>query len=414
MRSFESDGGSSVTPDFAAMVGVEDPEAASDFLQRLADEDPAPDEQREYEGTDYYVSGSQGFAAGVVDESALVFGTEMAFKVAVDASQGESLAESEEYSDRVDELPEDPLASAFFEPAGLVAALEGASDMDPGQAHALEPLLGGALSQPVAAALSVTDDSASVDIAALTESGPDVSSESELLESLPAGAWLAVAAPELGPALQQAFDQLANSGIPGAGLLEKRIHAATGLDLGDDVLGWLGDAALFVEGSAPPAFTAGLIAQTSDPEAPENLLRIVQRVAERDSGLSSSGPPEGADSGFSIGLPGLGGGAEAGVVGDELVAVIGGTVAGVLDPDETLADDERYQSAIEALGDDLAPVVYLDLSSALEVAAAGDTDGSPDYEAIAPYAEALDSLVVGSRAEDGLVLARVTLTAAPE
>ena len=66
------------------------------------------------------------------------------------------------------------------------------------------------------------------------------------------------------------------------------------------------------------------------------------------------------------------------------------------------------------MGDDLAPVVYLDLSSALEVAAAGDTDGSPDYEAIAPYAEALDSLVVGSRAEDGLVLARVTLTTAPE
>ena len=157
VRSFESDGGSSVTPDFAAMVGVEDPEAASDFLQRLVDEDPAPDEQREYEGTDYYVSGSQGFAAGVVDESALVFGTEMSFKVAVDASQGESLAESEEYSDRVDELPEDPLATAFFEPAGLVAALEGASDMDPGQAHALEPLLGGALSQPVAAALSVAE-----------------------------------------------------------------------------------------------------------------------------------------------------------------------------------------------------------------------------------------------------------------
>ena len=86
----------------------------------------------------------------------------------------------------------------------------------------------------------------------------------------------------------------------------------------------------------------------------------------------------------------------------------------MLDPDETLADDERYQSAVEALGDDLAPVVYLDLPSRSRSQLAGDTDGSPDYEAIAPYTEALDSLVAGSRVEDGLALTRVTLTAAPE
>ena len=49
-----------------------------------------------------------GISAGIVDETALVFGTETAFKVAVDASQGESLAESEEYTDRIRiDLPDD-------------------------------------------------------------------------------------------------------------------------------------------------------------------------------------------------------------------------------------------------------------------------------------------------------------------
>jgi hypothetical protein len=414
VRSFESDVGSSLTPDFAAMVEVDDADAANEFLQRLVDSDPAPEEEREYDGTEYFVSGADDLAAGVVGERALVVGTEMSLKVAVDASQDESLAESEEYQDRMAELPGDPLGTAFFEPAGLIAAVEEANGFDSEQAKALEPLLGGAFARPIAATLSATPESASVDVAAVTETSAEVSAESVLLDGLPAGAWLAAAVPDLGPTLQRTLDQLSNSGIPGATRLEDEIRAATGLDLGHDVLDWLGDAAVFIEGSAPPAFTAGLIAQTSDPQAPEALLRSVQRLAERDSGLRSSGLPEGAESGFSIGLPGLGGGAEAGVVGDELIAVLGGTVANVLEPNETLAEDERFQAAVDQLGDDLAPMLYVDLGSLLRVAAAGDSDGSPDYEALAPYTEALDSLVVGSRVEDDLALSRVTVTVGGE
>ena len=116
---------------------------------------------------------------------------------------------------------------------------------------------------------------------------------------------------------------------------------ATGLDLADDVFGWLGDAAAFVQGTGRPGFSAGLIAETTDPEAPRALLEAARRVAERESGLRSSGPPEGADYGFSIGLPGVGGGAEAGVVGDELVAVVGATV----EPGARARRDARRQRA---------------------------------------------------------------------
>ena len=38
VRSFESDGGSSLTPDFAAMVDVDDADAARDFLERMVDQ----------------------------------------------------------------------------------------------------------------------------------------------------------------------------------------------------------------------------------------------------------------------------------------------------------------------------------------------------------------------------------------
>ena len=322
------------------MVEVTDADAARSFLQRVLDQDPSPDQRRTYQDTQYFSSGG-GFAAGVINDQALVIGTETAFKVAVDSAAGESLSESEEYTDRIDALPNDTLATAFFEPASAIEAAIASEGLDSVRAQALEPLLGGPLSQPVAASLSATPDAASLDISAMVDSGSSLGTESSLLAGLPGGSWFAIAVPDLGETLARGLDQLASSGLPGAGELQRRLHAATGLDLSDDVFSWLGDAAAFVQGTGVPGFSAGLIAETTDPEAPRALLEAGRRVAERESGLRSSGPPEGADYGFSIGLPGVGGGAEAGVVGDELVAVVGATASQALEPDETLGDNER-------------------------------------------------------------------------
>ncbi len=139
----------------------------------------------------------------------------------------------------------------------------------------------------------------------------------------------------------------------------------------------------------------------------------MQRLAEEDSGFDSGGPPEGAEYGFSIGIPGVGGGAEAGVVGDELVAVFGSTVDQALEPSETLGDNPSYQEAAAALGDDLPAALYVDVPSLLDVAELG-SDGDLDYESIRPYADAFASLVAGGRVEDGLALSRITVLLADE
>ena len=400
------------TPDFAAMVEVTDADAARSFLQRLLDQDPAPDQKRTYQDTQYFSSGG-GFAAGVINDQALVIGTETAFKVAVDSAAGESLSESEEYTDRIDALPDDTLATAFFEPASAIEATIASEGLHSVRGQALEPLLGGPLSQPVAASLSATPDGASLDISAMVDSGSSLGTESSLLAELPGGSWFAIAVPDLGETLARGFDQLASSGLPGAGELQRRLHAATGLDLSDDVFSWLGDAAAFVQGTGVPGFSAGLIAETTDPEAPRALLEAGRRLAERESGLRSSGPPEGADYGFSIGLPGVGGGAEAGVVGDELVAVVGATASQALEPDETLGDNEDFQSAVDRLGDDYAPSLYIDLPSFFTVAAAG-SDGDIDYETLRPYLDAFANLIAGSNVDGQLVHSRLTVSLASE
>jgi hypothetical protein len=407
VSSFKGSDSSTSAPDFAATVEVTDADAARAFLQRVVEQDPATEEKRTYEGTEYYASAA-GQAAGVIDDYALAIGTETGLKVAVDASQGESLAESPEYTDRVDALPDGALASVFFEPASLIEAGITSNGLDPAQAQMIGPILDGPLSQPIAATLTATPDAASVDVAAMIDANASLSTESSLLTDLPGGSWFAIALPELGTTLSHSLDQLSSSGLPGAGEIERQVRAATGLELSADVFSWLGDAAAFVKGTGAPGFTAGLIAQTSGPQAPRALLDALEKLAEKNSDLGASSAPEGTDYGFSIGLPGISGGAEAGVVGDMFVAVAGATVKLALEPSERLGDDPAFQAAISSLGDDVSPALYVDLPSFFQVAEQGSA-GSVDYAAVRPYLDAFASLVAGSRVDGDLALTRFTV-----
>jgi Protein of unknown function (DUF3352) len=418
VRSFETSGSGDIS-DFAAMVEVTDAGAAQDFVKTAFDSDAAANtEPRSYEGVDYLYDATSKEAAGVVDDTALVVGSDDSFKVAVDASQGESLAESEDYTSHVAALPDDALATAFFEPATFIEAAIASGSVDPSAVQMLKPLLGGPLSEPVAATLTAEPDTASIDVAASVDSDAPDSTESSLLENLPGGSWFAAALPDLGPTLERNLDQISSSGLPGAGQIESQVERATGLDLGPDVFSWLGDVAGFVQGTSSPGFSLGLIAQTSDPDGPRKLLDALQRLIEQSSAAHSTGPPEGADYGFSFGIPSLGGGAEAGVVDDMLVGTIGSTIDQVLHPDSTLGDDPGYSDAVAALGDGMAPALFLDLPQALAVAEVGAADDPPgeglDYDAIRPYTSALGSLIAGSRHTDGLVVTRVTVTLASQ
>jgi hypothetical protein len=395
-------------PDFAVAVEVTDVSETHTFLERAAESDPDPEEERSYKGVDYTLDSDDGIAVGFIDDH-LVFGTEPSFKVAVEASEGESLAESDEYQDRMGALDGDPLVSAFVEPGEVIDGLLASAHENPADARFLRPVLAGPLAGPVGISLSATPTAASLEMAALQEGGEQPSGSS-LLEALPAGSWLAAAVRDLGAPLTQLLEQLDSSGLPNTGSWQRRFRMKTGLDLRADVLDWLGDTAVFAQGSAAPGFRAGLIAETDDRDAPRVLLERVERRVEQSTGLRSAGAPPEADYGFRIGIPSLGRGVEAGVVGQRLVAVIGGSIAQVLDAPETLAGDASYRAAREALGADLSPALYVRLPGLLDLVERGDP--GPEFRAAAPYLAGFDSLIAGHRAEDGLALWRLTLTLA--
>jgi Protein of unknown function (DUF3352) len=226
VSSFNRPGSDAAPPDLAVLVETSDEGAAADFLGGLAATDGSHARQRSYAGVgyDYFDGGLTGVAAGVFD-GALVVGTQTAFKVAVDASQGESLADSADYTERTAALPDDPIASVFVEPAATIDAAIMSQGIDPASAVAIKPLLGGPLSDPVAATLSAATDAASIDVAAVVDSSTPVSTRSPLLGDLPGDSWLAVAVPDLGPKLERSLDQVTTSGIPGGRKLKRRIRA---------------------------------------------------------------------------------------------------------------------------------------------------------------------------------------------
>lgn len=410
VRSFEPSSIGTGVPDFALIAQASDPAAADGFVDDLVEAGPAPAVARSYRGTEYYaLRGDGGVAAVGIVGDALVAGTEASFQVAVDATKGESLAESEDYAARADALGEDLLATISLDPSSVIEAAIASEDVARRHARRLEPLVGGPLSAPLTAGISGTEGSLTTDFAALVESGGEYATDSSLLEPLPSGSWLALALPDLGRTIGHALDRIANSGLPGSDSMADRVRAETGFDLRAGLTDWLGDAAAYARGTAVPGLSAGVIAQTTDPDRPRPLLRLLQRFAERDTGLRSTAPPEGAQYGFSLGLPSLGGGVEAGVVDDRVVAVFGGTVAGALDQDRTLGEDERFRAAVESLGEEYPAALYLDVPSLLAALRALGEEIEFDEPAAGALAE-LDLIVAGSRLSDHVVVTRVSAT----
>lgn len=409
IRSFESIESNGMEPDGAALFETSDAGAAQDFIDRAAEADPRfPGESRTYEGVDY-LTDEEDLAVGLVND-AVVIGTEEAFKVVVDAGGGESLAESDEYEDRTRALDDDQLAVMYLELSAAIQAAASSGDLSADNAKILRSLLAGPLSEPITFGFSATESAATVDVVA-NVGGAVPPSAASAIADLPGDAWLAAEIPDAGRLLQSWLDALAHSGAPQAASIEQAIAEQTGLDPRRDVTSWLGDLAFFLRGTEGSDFAAGAIAETSDGQGPQKLVDALRALAESQAPVPAGGPPDEADYGFTIGVPGLGPGAEVGVFGDQLVAAVSTTIEEVRDPEQTLGASEGFTSVHDQLGDEFRPVVYLDVGQGYEVALSGADDVErPGYETARPYVDKLGSFIAGIRADGDLLVSRLILT----
>ncbi|MGI8520155.1 MAG: DUF3352 domain-containing protein, partial [Actinomycetota bacterium] len=395
---------------YALLLAADDPGAGLDAV--AAAEGLSEPQDRSYEGVDYRLystppghemghnPGSK-LAVGAL-ESFVVLGNEDGLRAAVDASRGASLADSKAYDRATDGLSRDRLALFYYDPSkatqGLVgmggptgmglltgAAAPGLGAQKPGAAIVYARSDGIVFE---ASSELPSDDASQAMLEAATKPG--------LLADLPAGSSLAFGVSEIGKVLEKLVDGVSQMGL-GAGFVEQQFKAETGLDLRGDVLSWMGDLGVSVQGSSLFDLRGGVVIESRDPAASKRAVEAVRRLLEREDAPLKPLSLPGLD-GFALGDPSVP--EDINVVAADSVVIAFGNKATLelLEPGRKLGDSKLFRRATDSLGDGFAPSAFVDVPAIvvlLESFGAG-ADANPAKE-VKPPLDPVSSSVAGFR-----------------
>ncbi|MGH2922677.1 MAG: DUF3352 domain-containing protein [Solirubrobacterales bacterium] len=384
-------------------------------------EDEGESEQ-EYEGHTLLIN-SDGDAVSLVDDF-IVFGRPAGVRQVVDVAEGDdALAGSDQFTDAIDELPEDRLATLFALPRSFFEAIP-RREIDPQGRELLLQAMGDAADEPVLGDVTASGEQLTLELSA--GGGGVETGQSELLGQVPGDSWLAIALADIGAAIENGLDQTAEARIPGlsAEALRREVQAETGIDL-ERAAASLGDGAVFVQGTSDESLGGAVVIETTDAAASAELLANLQEL------IGSSGveveplaSTEG-DQGFQIALPGAddaGGAAEIpgaspdAVVtqpitvvqrDDRIVAAYGGEAlnqALSADGGEPLQGTAVFRRAREAAGE-LGIDAFVSVAPLVQLAESTGLAEDASYARLKPYLDALDflALAVGGDGDRGIL-----------
>ena len=348
--------------DFAVLAASTDDDAARAAIEKdLAGTSAV---SRSYRDVSYKLLGD-GTANGVVAHF-LVAGTEAAFKAVVDASRdGQSLSDTEQWKAAVGDRGEGKAGLAYLDAKGLLQSF--ASGLPGAQRVAVPLLLGLVDLHPFVATLEARPDALVVDVSSpgtKPDSGGPAAASSPLIETFPADAWLAAAAPKVGDALTKLVTALEANPLIGAqyGAFADGVRARIGLDIDKD-LRTLGDVGLFVRGTTPSSAAGTLVAQGKS----TTLQRLRALLAAHTNGR--------------LGL------------------------RAAVRPGSRLGDTPLFQRATAAVGG--RPTVFVDLTRALELARASARHRAHGHlQQALPRLRHIEFIAAGARRAAGLDVLR--------
>lgn len=400
-------------PSLGALVHTTDPDQTAAAIDKIREaEDSDEPEQKTYEGVEYELEeGDDGtpLAVGFVGDF-LFLGTEDAFEAVVDSSgdgDGESLVDTDEYQETFDGLDEQNIFSLFLDQGRLFELLEESGELDGEEAAFLEAFPGLDEAGTSAVVLSAEADGVAFEVSSSLPEDDDISGltsaflGTDLIEALPADSWAAIGVPNLGSLIRDSIG-LTTTTPEGEAVFEEGARAfteETGLDIEDDLLSWMGDAALFVQGTNFQEIGGGLIVESTDPDATSGALAKV-RDQIGSEGARTTDEQRGDFDGFSVQA-----GAPAPIyalAADRFIVTYGEKATDdAIAPDETLGDDEKFQAAAEALGDGYSPSIYVDFDGLMAVVEfaqsfTGEVDETYARD-VKPWLDPISFAVAGSR-----------------
>jgi len=115
------------------------------------------------------------------------------------------------------------------------------------------------------------------------------------LEKAPGASWLAFTQSDIGKSISGVLDSLknVNSGSGGGTVSDAitQFETATGLKVKEDLLSWMGDAGLFVEGDSLPALTGALVIQSTDPAKTRAAITKIKGLMRQFNQRPGAVPP---------------------------------------------------------------------------------------------------------------------------
>jgi hypothetical protein len=402
---------------YALLLAADDPGAGLEVV--AAAEGLSDEEERSYEGVDYrlysaptkHASGDK-LAVGAV-ESFVVLGNEDGLKAAVDASRGASLADSQTYERATDGLSRDRLALFYYDPSKATEGLGGTGG--PAGMGLLTGAAAPGLGAQTPGAAIVYARSDGIVFEASSELPSDDASQAVLeaatkpglLSDLPAGSSVALGVPEFGKVLTELGNGLSKMGL-GAGFVEQQFKAETGLDLKRDVLSWMGDLGVSVQGSSLFDLRGGVVIESRDPRASKRAVEAVSRLLKREGAPLKPLSLPGLD-GFALGDPTVP--EDINVVADDSVVIAYGNKATLelLEPGRKLSDTKLFRRAEESLGDGFAPSAFADVPALVGLLESFGGVDETYAEEVKPLLDHVSYAVAGARLQDDKVIQRSVL-----
>lgn len=384
------------------VVESTDVAATENFIDAQAKQSKVPYKDASYEGVDFKVGGSEGKAIGVVGESLVVADGESSFKAAVDASNGESLADEARFQDAISNAFDGSLADAYLDVGGLIKA-SGGNGINP-QVQAILENGGVELDEATAVASVVPgSDQVEVDVSSNLSSAKTPSGDaSALIGSLPADSFAAFGAAGFNQELKELVDKLDAEGIPGQVPPNqlKSTLSAIGIDL-DKIGASLDEAAAFAQGDTKSALGGALVLTSNSNEAAKAVANL--GVLLRRSGSPGiTAVTSGGASGFSIRTAELGRKPLVVVAKGDRVAVgygLAPALQGLATEGETLSDVASYKAGVAALND--TPITgFVDGAGALRLAEALVPTSKTGFWEARRYLKHIEYIAMGTEDED--------------
>jgi hypothetical protein len=371
------------------LVATDDEDKALETLEKSAEGKLT---RKNYKDVEYLTDESD--EAGAVLDGFLVIGSEAGVKAVIDTSKGgKKLSDDDRYKKALEDASEDRLGLFYLNSQEFLKSAQGTA--------ALPPSFQKFFKQPFVATVDADDDGVVFEGKVPEETAQTfgfVGQGSDLLNELPGDSWAAMAQTDFGKLIDFYVDAF-GAAVGGRDAIEQQFKAATGLDLQQDVVAWMGDFALFVRGTSIANLDGALIIETKDEQASGRVIDAVARLARQqgaDSGLRVR-PEQG---GYTIGGSGIPKPVHFFQKDGRVVIAYGDAAAkDAVDPSEKLGDNPDFSSTRDSLGGDYEVSFVVLVQPILDLVESTGAASDADFQDAKPYLEPLSALVAGTSGE---------------